>query len=331
MFTIRTAPLAAVTLLALAGTVAPPANAASTTFDYSVDPKDAPDVYRDIPGTEITFDAKAGDRSYLWSRNLTASSLTPLALHENIGHTFAVRCANADGTAFPESTEAGAYWAANLTPPAEKSLNPGIRWMFTAPHDGAFTCRLSVVAYSTVVDGGKPVTMRIAAGAELGRLPVPSDSGARWTLPKESGRTVTAGTTASTLGYTLTPRPDRDLTIVQDANLSTCTAKSALCGGGTAAHKGTRAETWIEARPQNADGTDCGALVKGPVAKWNITDDRHHQTATNTLTLTPEQAAGCARIRTTLKVANTEGNPVLIHAGLASNGIAATHGTAFSR
>ncbi|MFD9793590.1 hypothetical protein ACFWXK_21890 [Streptomyces sp. NPDC059070] len=307
---------------------ASPALAASPVFDYPVDPAEAPDIYRDIPGTDISFDAKAGERSYLWSRNLTTTALSALGPHENLGHTFAIRCSYADGTAFPEKVEAGAYWAANLVPPAEKSLTPGLRWMFTAPDDGRFTCKLSVVAYSTIIKNGRQVGMRIAAGAELGRLPVAD--GPRWTLPETSGTVVARGATATTLGYTVTPGAGQRTTIVQDANLTTCMAKSRICDGGTAAYTYTKAETWIEAQPQNADGALCGGPIKGPVAKWDITDDRHHQSATNTLNIDRDQLGGCTSVRTTLKVRNVDGNPVKIHAGTASGAIAATHGLAFT-
>ncbi|MEU7556624.1 hypothetical protein AB0B01_30640 [Streptomyces sp. NPDC044571] len=78
------------------------------------------------------------------------------------------------------------------------------------------------------------------------------------------------------------------------------------------------------------DGAVCGATIKGPVAKWNITDARHHQAATNTLKLTKSQLGGCTQIRTTLKVKNVDGNPVKIHAGYGSGQIAATHGLAYT-
>ncbi|MFD9034521.1 hypothetical protein ACFVZW_25795 [Streptomyces sp. NPDC059567] len=118
--------------------------------------------------------------------------------------------------------------------------------------------------------------------------------------------------------------------MVQDANLTTCIVDSRICSGGTAAYKYTKADTWIEAQPQAPDGAPCGGPIKGPPAHWNITDARHHQTATNTLKLTKSQLGGCTQIRTTLKVRNVEGNPVKIHAGHSSGQIAATHGLAYT-
>ncbi|THA28044.1 hypothetical protein E6W17_41530 [Streptomyces sp. A1547] len=298
-------------------------------FDFPVDPASAPDVYRDIPGTDITFDAAAGEKSYLWSRNLTTSSLNALSAGDNIGLTFAIRCRYADGSRFTEGTEAGAYWAANLVPPSEKTLTPGLRWLFTAPDTGRYTCRLSVVAYSSIIKDGHEVTMRIPSGAELARLSTPT--AARWTLPAQSSVSVPRGSTATTLGYSYTPAAaGEQITVVQDANLTTCILNSRICSGGTAAYKYTQAETWIEAQPQMPDGATCGGPIKGPSAQWNITDARHHQAATNTLKLTKSQLGGCTQIRTTLKVKNTEGNPVKIHAGLASEGVAATHGLAYT-
>ncbi|MEU9144056.1 hypothetical protein [Streptomyces sp. NPDC048349] len=298
-------------------------------FDYPVDPASAPDVYRDIPGTDITFDAAAGEKSYLWSRNLTTSSLNTLSAGDNIGLTFAIRCRYGDGTQFAEGVEAGAYWAANLVPPGEKSLTPGLRWLFTAPSTARYTCRLSVVAYSTIIKDGRKVTMRIPAGAELARLSTPA--AARWTLPAQSTVDVPLGSTATTLGYTYTPAATgEDITVVQDTNLTTCILDSRICAGGTAAYTYTQAETWIEAQPQMPDGATCGGPIKSTVARWNITDARHHQAATNTLKLTKSQLGGCTQIRTTLKVKNLDGNPVKIHAGHGSGQIAATHGLAYT-
>ncbi|MFG2292680.1 hypothetical protein [Streptomyces sp. NPDC048603] len=310
------------------GAMVSPAVAASSVFDFQVDPPNAPDVYKDVPGTEVVFDAAAGEKSYLWSRRLSAVPVTELKAGENIGVTFAVRCQYANGQSLPQGTESGAYWAANLVPPGESALNPGLRWLFQAPTSGTYRCRLSVVGYSSVVNPGRQVTMRVPAGAELGILPMAVAT--RWTLPDASATTVARGTTATTLGYTYVPAAGGRTTIVQDANLTTCVAGSRICGGGTDAYSGTTAETWIEAQPQQPDGTPCGGPVKGPVAKWKISDAKHHQSATNTLNLTSDQLGGCTRIRATLKVRNVDGNPVRIHAGHASEGIAATHGLAYT-
>ncbi|WP_254792963.1 hypothetical protein [Streptomyces sp. CC77] len=312
--------------LALCAGTATPAAAASTTFDFQARPR--ADLYHDVPGTQTTFTAEAGQKSYLWSRHLSVTNVTPLVSGENIGNTFAVRCRYADGTALANGVESGAYWAANLVPPGETSLFPGVRWLFTAPTSATYTCRLSVVAYSSVVAGGKSVTMRVPAGAELARTTPPV--AARWTLPAASGAVVPSGSTATTLGYTFSPADGDRIAVVQDAALSTCAPGSAICAGGTPDHDGTEAETWIEAQPRNPDGTVCGGPVKGPVAKWRISDAKHHQTATNTLYLDRAQLDGCTQIRVTLKVRNVHGNPVNIHAGHASEWIAATHGAAFT-
>ncbi|MFV0138266.1 hypothetical protein ACLGIH_34920 [Streptomyces sp. HMX87] len=291
--------------------------------------RDEPDIYRDIPGTATTFDAAAGEKSYLWSRNLSATAVTALRSGDNIGTTFAVRCRYASGAVLPQGTETGAYWAANLVPPGETSLNPGLRWMFQAPTTSTYTCRLSVTSYSSIINADRQVTMRIPAGAELGRLATSSAS--RWTLPAASATTVARGTTATTLGYTHTvPAGGERTTIVQDANLTTCVAGSPYCDGGSTAYHGTDVETWIEAQPQTPSGALCGGPIKGPVAKWSISNAKHHQTATNTLNITTAQLGGCNQVRTTLRVRHTAGNPVHVHAGHASEQIAATHGLAYT-
>ncbi|MEU3745039.1 MULTISPECIES: hypothetical protein [Streptomyces] len=313
--------------LALGGSLlgAAPATAASADFEYKVT-RNA-DTYLDVPGTEIAFDALAGERSVLWSRYFSTGPVSALAAGDNIGNTFAIRCRNADGTALPAETEAGAFWAANLVPPNETSLTAGLRWMFIAPADGSYTCRLSILSYSSIITGGRTVTMRVPAGAELARATYSSMS--RWTLLAGSGTTVARGSTVSTLGSTNTPTGE-DIIVYQDAELTTCVADSGICSGGTDDYTFTRAETWVEAQPKNADGALCGGPVKGPVAVWNITDAKHHQTAANTLRLTKAQLGGCTQIRMTLKVRNVDGNPLKIHDGHASGRIAATHGAAYS-
>ncbi|MFJ7068758.1 hypothetical protein [Streptomyces sp. NPDC101115] len=329
---IRAAAAAAAALaLTLAGAVvtAAPASAASTTFDYEVT-RNA-DAYLDVPGTEIAFDAAAGERSYLWSRFFTTQPVDGLSAGDNIGNTFAIRCRNADGTALPAGTEAGAYWAANLVPPGESKLTAALRWVFVAPSAGSYTCRLSIVSYSSIIVNGRTVTMRVPAGAELARRtePVYTDQ-TRWTLLAGSGTTVARGTTATTLGYTVTPTTGNRLSIYQDAALSTCAAGSPICSGGTTAYDGTVVDTWVEAQPRNPDGSVCGGPIAGPVSRWDITNAKHHQTAANTLTLTTAQLGGCTQVRATLKVRNVDGNPVRIHDGYASGTIAATHGAAIT-
>ncbi|MFJ6985084.1 MULTISPECIES: hypothetical protein [unclassified Streptomyces] len=256
------------------------------------------------------------------------ANVTVLGSGDNIGNTVAVRCAYGDGSALPGDVEAGAYWATNLVPPGERSVSPAVRWVFTAPTDGTYVCRLSVTSYSTIIQGDRQVGMRVPAGAELLRGSYAATS--RWTLPDAGAAVVAPGAALTTLGYTYVPGVGDDVTVVQDAALSTCAPGSSLCAGGSTAHTGTRAETWIEAQPQQPDGTKCGSPVVGSVAKWSISTAKHHQTAANVLRLAPDQLGGCSRVRVSLKVRNVEGNPLYLHAGHASGRIAATHGLAFS-
>ncbi|MDW8808622.1 hypothetical protein P1P68_28480 [Streptomyces scabiei] len=325
----RTCAAAAVWLALFGGgspALAAPASAASTTFEYEVTRNAA--AYRDIPGTDVVFTAGAGETSYLWSRNLSVASVTDLGSGDNVGTTAAVRCRRSDGTALPADSEAGAYWAANMVPPGETSASPALRWVFTAPTAGTYNCRLSVTSYSTIIQNGRSVTMRVPVGAELARGTYAST--ARWTLPAAGTTVIARGATRTTLGYTYTPGTGDDIAVVQDAALTTCAPGSTICGGGSTAYSGTRAETWIEAQPQNPDGSRCGGAITGPVAKWNISTAKHHQTAANTLHLTKSQLGGCTQIRVSLKVKNMDGNPVNLHAGYAPGQIAATHGLAFT-
>jgi hypothetical protein len=306
--------------------LASPAAAASADFEYQV--TRSASSYRDIPGTEVLFTAAEGEKSYLWSRNLSVASVTPLNSGDNIGSTVAVRCSYSDGRALPADAESGAYWAANLVPPGEQSVSPVLRWVFTAPTAGTYNCRLSVTSYSSIIQNGRSVTMQVPAGAELAREVRPST--ARWTLPAASTVVIARGSTQTTLGYTYTPGVGDDITVVQDAALTTCAPGSSICAGGSTSYTGTQAETWIEAQPQNADGTKCGNPISGTVTKWDISTAKHHQTATNVLHLTKSQLGGCTRIRASLKVKNVDGNPLNLHAGYATGQIAAAHGLAFT-
>ncbi|TQJ57753.1 hypothetical protein FBY34_5627 [Streptomyces sp. SLBN-115] len=325
----RTRAAAAVSLVLFVGgspALTSSASAASSTFDYEVTRNAA--AYRDIPGTDVVFTAAAGERSYLWSRNLSVVSVSNLGSGDNVGTTAAVRCRHSDGTALPADSEAGAYWAANMVPPGENSAAPALRWVFTAPSAGTYNCRLSVTSYSTIIQNGRSVTMRVPAGAELARGTYAST--ARWTLPAADTTVIARGVTQTTLGYTYTPGSGDDVTVVQDAALTTCAPGSTICGGGSTAYSGTQAETWIEAQPQNPDGSRCGGPIVGPVARWNISTAKHHQTAANTLHLDKAQLGGCTQTRVSLKVRNVDGNPVNLHAGYAPGQIAATHGLAFT-
>jgi hypothetical protein len=133
---------------------------------------------------------------------------------------------------------------------------------------------------------------------------------------------IARGSTRTTLGYTYTPGAGDGITVVQDAALTTCAPGSTICAGGTTAYTGTQAETWIEAQPQNPDGTKCGSAINGSVARWNISTAKHHQTATNVLHLTASQLDGCTAFRVSLKVRNVDGNPLNLHAGYAAGQIA---------
>ncbi|MFF5973943.1 hypothetical protein ACFY7C_20670 [Streptomyces sp. NPDC012769] len=318
-------------LAGLMGTATPAQAVLAEPFDYQVTSTAGP--YRDIPGTDVTFTAAAGERSYLWSRNVVLSNVTPLTAGDWLGTTLSIRCAYAGGTPetapLPAGVEAGAYWAANSLP-GETSQSPVVRWVFVAPEEGTYTCRLSVTSYSSIVATGRQVTMRVGAGAELARATYPY--AARWTLLQESERVVGSGSTATTLGYTVTPTGADRIAVVQDANLTTCKHNSPYdsCSGGSSAYDGTHVQTWIEAQPQNPDGTRCGTPRTSTASTWRISNAKHHQAAVNTLYLTTADLGGCSQIRVSLKVRHTWGNPVLIHAGHVPGPLARTHGLAFT-
>jgi hypothetical protein len=316
--------LAAGTILAVP---AAPAAVAAPEFRYEVT-RTAAQVL-DIPGTAVTFDARTGETAYLWARNLSTRNVTALRAGDNIGNTFVLQCRNSSGDLLPG--QRGAYWAANLVPPDERAVTPTLRWLFVAPDNDRFTCQLGIVSYSTIIENGRTVTMRIPAGAELARAEYPNT--ARWTLQSSDAATVRDGATLTTLGATFTPAvagADR-IAVTQDAALTTCKAGSGVpgCSGGSAANPGSTVRIWIEGRPQTGSGAACGVLLRSPAVTRFISTAKHHLTATNTLYLTESQLDGCAQIRLTLKTQHVSGNPFRVHAGLAFGGLAATHGVAF--
>jgi hypothetical protein len=322
---IRTGVRLAVLLAVLATVLVPsPAWAAAPEFRYDVTSNAGP--YREIPGVTQTFQAAAGEASYLYTRNLSVENVTSLSSGDNVGNTIAIYCRNSNGTSF--TGERGAYWASNLVPPGERRVTPTLRWLFVAPAAGTYTCVGAITSYSTIIVNGRRVIMRIPAGAELVRGVYPNNR--RWTLPVASERTVARGSTVTTLGTTFVPAvPSATrIAITQDTALTTCKPGSSICSGGSSNYSGTSVSTWIEAQPQTATGAACGTLRSSTAANRFISTPKHHLTATNTLYLTKADLGGCAQMRVSLKVRNVDGNPVLIHGGT-SGAIARTHGVGF--
>ncbi|MET9952478.1 peptidase inhibitor family I36 protein [Streptomyces sp. NPDC006339] len=311
----------------------------SPSFAFGAEYDADPSRYADVPGTKLEFDAAQGQASYLWTRNVSVGNVAALGDHKNIGVTTAIRCMYADGRALPADKEGGAYWAANLVPPGETALAPSVRWTFVAPTTDRYRCRVSVLGYATWIGAGNSVAMQVDAGAGLSRAVYGDTAG--WTQAEAvEPPALTPGTTKSFLDHVYTPRGTDRIAIVMDANMTSCNNdKDGIapnygidkCAGEsdpTAHH--TDASTWIEAQPVRADGSTCGVPLKSAVARWNITERKHHQTATNVLYLTTAQLGACDRVRATLKVTNHAGNRLQVHTGYASQRIAKTHGSAFT-
>ncbi|ADD41356.1 hypothetical protein [Stackebrandtia nassauensis] len=283
------------------------------------------DTSKPIPGVSVDISADKGQAVYLWARDLAAENVTPLGSGDNIGTTFSLECRHRDGTAL--DGERGTYWAANLVPPGEKKLTATLRWTFVAPAAGDYTCEVLVTSYSTIIVDGREVTMRVPAGASLAHRVYPASQ--RWTLPAESERTVKAGQSVTTLGFTYRPTTSEPkLAVVQDTNLTTCKAGSSICDGGSPGNSGSKVTTQVVAKLLNEDGTACGADLKSPAKNGYISTAKHHWTSTNTLYIEKSQLGNCPRLRLSLSLRVTEGNPVVIHAGF-SVYRARTHGTAF--
>lgn len=283
------------------------------------------DSSKPIPGLAVDLNASKDQTVYLWARDLATENVTPLGEGDNIGTTFSLECRNADGTAL--TGERGTYWAANLVPPGEKKLTATLRWTFIAPETGDYTCEVLVTSYSTIIVDGREVTMRVPAGASLAHYAYPASQ--RWTLPAESERVVDEGQTVTTLGYTYRPSTEEPkLVVVQDVNLTTCKAGSSICDGGSPANGGSKVTTQVAAKPLNEDGSPCGSELVSPERNGYISTAKHHWTSTNTLYFERSQLGDCARVRLSLTVRVTEGNPVVIHAGYSVDR-ARSHGTAF--
>ncbi|MGH8795298.1 MAG: hypothetical protein ACRDXX_21980 [Stackebrandtia sp.] len=292
-------------------------------FRYQVTRNAGP--YVDVPGLSVDVHAAEGESTYLWARNLTVENVTSLAAGDNIGTTVAIICRNADGSEL--EGERGTYWAANLVPPDEKELKPTLRWLFTPPEAGDYTCSVAITSYSSIIVDGREVEMRVPAGAELASRVYPASQ--RWTLPQESERVVDAGDSVTTLGYTYKLAADEPkLAVVQDLNLTTCKYGSSICDGGSPDHDGTQVSTQVTAQPQNADGSECAPELTSEEASRFISTPKHHLSSTNTLYIDRDQLGDCAQLRVSLRLTNVEGNPVIIHAGYSTE-LARTHGVAF--
>lgn len=302
---------------------AAPAERTAPEYTYQVTRKAGP--YQEIPGLSVNIHAEKGQPTYLWARDLRNENVTDLGSGDNIGSTFALYCRNADGSELPG--ERGTYWAANLVPPGEKQLTPTLRYLFVAPETGDYTCVTAISSYSSIIQGGREVVMRIPAGASLAHQP--RSAGSRWTLPIDAERTIGSGESVSTLGFTYTPKwQDRKLAIVQDANLTTCLPGGSPCDGGSSGSDGVKVRTQVVAQPQHADGTPCGSPLTSEPKTTFISHAKHHLTSTNTLYATKSDLGACAKLRVNLELANLEGNPVMLHAGESSK-LARSHGVAF--
>ncbi|GGK37427.1 hypothetical protein GCM10010124_32780 [Pilimelia terevasa] len=298
---------------------APPAGPPAPEFVYEVTGRA---TLRDVPGTELRVDARAGEAFRLTAQDLSARPVSALAAGDNVGNTFAVSCA---GPQLGPGAELGGYWAANLVPPGEEQVTPELRWLLVAPTAGAYRCGLKVSAYSTIVDAGRKVAMRIPAGARLTREKAPGAD--RWTLAAADLRLVGAGESVRVLEAVYPVRGGAGVRVVQDAALSTCKATSSIpgCAGGSADFDGSTVDTWVEVRARAADGGDCGAPALAP--EHRISTAKHHLSATHTAEVPGSRLAGCARVEVALVVRHLSGNPVLVHAGT-SAGHAATRGFA---
>lgn len=283
------------------------------------------DSSKPIPGLAVDLTADKDQTVYLWARNLATENITPLGEGDNIGTTFSLECRHADGTAL--SGERGTYWAANLVPPGEKKLTATLRWTFIAPETGDYTCEVLVTSYSTIIVDGREVTMRVPAGAELAHRAYPASQ--RWSLPAASERVVSEGQTVTTLGYTYRPATtEPKLAVVQDVNLTTCKAGSSICDGGSPSNGGSKVTTQVVAKPLTEDGMPCGTELVSPARNGYISTAKHHWTSTNTLYLERPQLEDCPRVRLSLTVRVSDGNPVVIHAGYSVERVR-SHGTVF--
>lgn len=273
-----------------------------------------------IPGATTTRPLAAGQRMYLWSTGL---SLANVNAGDNVGNTFSLFCTNSAGKVAPADGEQGAYWATNWVYPDGNAITPTLRWTFIAPAADTYTCRLAVTSYS---DSPKAIgdQMKVSAGASIASTTA-FNRNDRWTLPATSETTVSDGKQKQTLGVSWTPQNSGNLIVVQDAAITTCKYNSNVpgCSGGQSGVRESKAETWISVQPQSCSKPD----IESEHARRTITNAEHHLTITRSLTVTPEQFAGCPTLRLSLYVRNNGGNPVLIEGGLAK-GMAATHGVA---
>ncbi|GAA2518097.1 hypothetical protein [Pilimelia columellifera] len=280
----------------------------------------------DVPGSEITFTAAEDAASYLWTEGLEISAVDQLGLGDNIGNTARIRC---DGPGLIDTGVRGSYWATNMVPPTETALTPVLRWLFIAPQDGDYTCRISMASYSTIIKDGREVSMRLAAGARLTRAVYAN--AARWGLYGGANELVKAGQTKVTLRSTFLPTVAAadQIVVVQDAALTTCKANSSIkgCAGGVSRNPGTTVRSWIEAQPKHADGSDCGRSWRGEQRQQTFSSAKHHAHSTSLIRFAESKLAGCAGVRLSLSLQHVSGNPFVLHRTF-FEGIVGSHGVA---
>ncbi|TWD81214.1 hypothetical protein FB561_2320 [Kribbella amoyensis] len=309
---------------------------AAPEFRYQVG-KNGSSVIRSIPGTQVTFTATTGQKRYLYTKNLTAELLTSgLGSGDAPGTTFILHCTGPNMT---DGRQRGVYSAQNMATPGETRTSLQARWLFIAPANGSFTCEVQVSSYARndVIDRFGILQWRILAGAELLSTPVGTGAvttAARWALPSlpVADQTVLWNGTLRTNGYThVLSTAATQVTVIQDVNLTTChkadVPKFPRCGGAPA-YNGSTIETWIEAQPQNSNGTACGSLLKSSVTSTFISVARHHKTVNGTWSFARSSLGGCPQVRLSLQIRHAGGAPTIVHSNWV-NGIAPTHGVVY--
>ncbi|GHJ53020.1 hypothetical protein Nm8I071_23270 [Nonomuraea sp. TT08I-71] len=295
-----------------------------------------------VPGSQVTVALAAGQKLYLYTKDLFNTLLTPMGADDAPGTTFYLSCWKAG-----ESTtdRVGVYSAQNTVTPNETTIDGTMRWLLVAPSAGSYTCEIQVGSYAradSIIEAGGRIYMRVKAGAQLNYSHVGQPgstvrSAHSWAMPdvESLGEEFVLWSGVKQLNGSTIPLTSGagNLTIVQDVNLTTCIPGDHLkwsdCAGGDG---GSTMRTWIEAQPQYSDGRACGPLIKGTVKSTWISRPRHHKTVNDTLTISRSGiGAACTQVRTTLKVEHGGGAQTVIHYKWhgPTKGNRPTHGVAY--
>lgn len=274
----------------------------------------------DLPGGALTMSMTQGEKVWLYTTDLEASTTWTQALPDP-GAPFIVQCYG------PGIASQGTGWYAgrNLNPPHNTyTFRPQIRALFVAPSTGTYTCKIRVAAYQPSTSFTIPVTFH--AGARLRATPVkPTSSvgvtaGYGWTVPNSSTQPYinSANPFKRHLygNYTFQSPSSSKVTIAMDQNVTTCAPGDTFAGCSGATSGGTTVKVEVVVQPQHLNGSACG--VSSPITVFShtlpVSTAYHHYPLKTTAVLDKNQDLfGCPRVNIAMDLTWISGQAMVIH------------------